>query len=41
MDTIKKVYIDCRYKASDPISNSDIKFGIKEGLDLSDNTVCR
>ena len=36
----KKVYIDSRYKTSDSIFNSDFKLGIKEGLDLSGNTVC-
>ena len=40
MDKIKKMYIDSRYKTSGFISNSDFKFGIKEGLDLSDHTVC-
>ena len=40
MNKIKKVYVDSRYKTSDSIDNSDFKFEIKEGLDLSDNTVC-
>ena len=40
MDKHKKVYIDSRYKASYSIWNSDFKFEIQEGLDLSDNTVC-
>ena len=37
---VKKVYIDSRYKTSYSIYNSDFKFENKEGLDLSDNTVC-
>ena len=40
MDTVKKVYIDSRYKTNDSVGSSDFKFEIKEGLDLSDNTVC-
>ena len=40
MDTIKKVYIDNKYKTNDGVSNSDSKFEIKEALDLPDNTVC-
>ena len=40
MDTIKKVYIDSRYKTSDSISNSDFRFELKEALDLCENTVC-
>ena len=39
MDTIKKVYIDSRYKTSDSISNSDCRFELKEALDLCENTV--
>ena len=39
MDTIKKVYIDSRYKISDSISNSEFKFEIKT-LDSGGNAVC-
>ena len=37
---IKMVYIDSRYKTSTSISNSDFTFGLKENLDLPDNTTC-
>ena len=40
MDKVKNVYIDSRYKNNDSESNSDFKFGLKEGLDLPDHTVC-
>ena len=40
MCTIKKVYVDSLYKISDSISNSGFEWEIKEGLDLSYNTVC-
>ena len=36
----KKVYIDSGYKNNDSESNSDFNFGLKESLDLPDNTVC-
>ena len=40
MDKTKEVYIDSRFKTSDPICNSDFTFEVKEGLDLPYNTVC-
>ena len=40
MDNNKNAYIDSRDNTSDSISNSDFKFKIEEGLDLSDNTAC-
>ena len=40
MDTVKKVYVDSRYRSNDSVSHSDFKFEIKESLDLPDNTVC-
>ena len=40
MCKIKKVYIDSRYKTNDGISNSDLKFELKESLGLPDNTMC-
>ena len=40
MENLKKVYIDSRYTAKESVSNSDIKFEIKESLDLPDNTIC-
>ena len=40
MDKIKKVHIDSSYKSNDSVSNSDLKFEIKEALDLPDNRVC-
>ena len=40
MDKTKKVYVDSRYKSNDSVSNSDLKFELKEALDLPDNAVC-
>ena len=34
------MYFDSRYKTSDSIANSGLKFEIKGGLNLPDNTVC-
>ena len=34
------IYIDSRYKNHESESNSDFKFGLTEGLDLPDTTVC-
>ena len=40
MDKIKKVYIDSIYETSDSVSNSGLKFELKESLDLGENAVC-
>ena len=34
------MYVDPKYKTNDSVGNSDVKFEIKEALDLPDNTVC-
>ena len=40
MDKIKKAYVDSRFRTRDSNPDSDFKFGLKEPLDFSDNTVC-
>ena len=40
MDSVKKVYVDSRFRTDDSLSNSDFNFELKESLNLPDNTVC-
>ena len=40
MDTIKKMYVDSRYKPNCSVSNSGFKFELTEAFDLLDDTVC-
>ena len=40
MDKIKKAYADPRFRTRDSNPDSDVKFEIKEQLELPDNTVC-
>ena len=38
MDKIKKAYVDSRFRTRGYNSDCDFKFGLKEALDLPDNT---
>ena len=40
MDKIKKVYIDSICKTNDSVKNSDLKFELKESLDLGEHAIC-
>ena len=40
IDKVRHLYVDSRYKSSDPKSDNNSEFEIKETPDLPENTIC-
>ena len=40
MGKVNKAYVDSHFRTFDSVSDSDVKFELKDSLDLPDNTIC-